>query len=176
MPSPKILFDGQVQHVDPKTLKAAPFNPRVNLKADKPAAYAQLKKSLASGVFKPVLVNRRTGRIVAGHQRVEASIDLGFDTVPVLYLDVDEATEKALNVADNATWQGEFNLPMLRDLIGEIDTGEIDLDLTGLDSDYLASLMEWAQPSPGGAESQDDEPLTAVLCECPKCGHSYKHP
>lgn len=50
----------------------------------------------AIGWVLPVVVNVRTGRVVDGHMRITEAIDAGVDTVPVLYIDVDEPTEREI--------------------------------------------------------------------------------
>ena len=64
---------------------------------------------------------------------------------------LDEAQEKAANIALNKL-SGEFDLPQLKDILEEIDTGEIDLDITGFGADELAELMEQTKP-----EVEEDE-------------------
>ena len=58
---------------------------------------------------------------------------------------LDEAQEKAANIALNKL-SGEFDLPALKDILEEIDTGEIDLDITGFGMEEIAELMEQTKP------------------------------
>ena len=77
---------------------AAPYNPRRISDHDLKA----LQNSMATfGVVEPVVVNRSTGRIVGGHQRVKAAEAEGMATLPVVYVDLDENQEKQLNLALN---------------------------------------------------------------------------
>ena len=64
---------------------------------------------------------------------------------------MDEAQEKAANIALNKL-SGELDLPQLKDILEELDTGEIDLDITGFGADELADLMEQTKP-----EVEEDE-------------------
>src|SRR5260221_2643077 len=77
---------------------AAAYNPRRITDHD----LAALRRSLKFfGVVEPIIVNRRTGRIVGGHQRVKAAEAEGIDELPVVQVDLDEPTEKQLNLALN---------------------------------------------------------------------------
>ena len=59
---------------------AAPFNPRRMQAHD----LAALRRSLRRfGTVEPVIVNKRTDRIVGGHQRVKAAQAEGIETLPV---------------------------------------------------------------------------------------------
>jgi len=47
---------------------------------------------------------------------------------------MDEAKEKALNIVLNKA-QGDWDLPKLKDLLQELDTGEFDIAITGFGND-----------------------------------------
>lgn len=80
-------------------LKGAPYNPR----EISPAALAGLKASIKRfGLVQPIVVNRRTGLIVGGHQRVRAMLDAGEVEALVLEVDLPAGEEKALNLALNS--------------------------------------------------------------------------
>lgn len=114
------------------SLKAAPYNPR-QISGE---ALAGLGKSLERwGVVQEVVANKRTGHIVGGHQRVQALKKMGVKEVPVVWVDLDDVEEKALNVAlNNPHTSGEFDdtiaglLAEIRDGIGPNDFEELKLD------------------------------------------------
>jgi len=91
----------------------------------------------------PITVSRRSGFIVRGHGRLLAAEILGLEKVPVDYQDYEnEAEEWADLIADNRIAElSELDNEMLKDLIQEIDSGEIDLTLTGYDEDAIESLL-----------------------------------
>ena len=123
-------------------LNPAPYNPR-KISSD---ALGRLTKSLHElGNLQPITWNAKTGNIVGGHQRLKCYSALGKDEVEVWAVWLDEAQEKAANIALNKL-SGEFDLPQLKDLIEELDTGEIDLDVIGFGADELAELMEQTKP------------------------------
>jgi ParB-like chromosome segregation protein Spo0J len=101
-------------------LKAAPYNPR----KISPAALKGLQASIERfGVVQDIVVNRRSGFVVGGHQRVAALKVAGVKEVPVCWVDLDEPEEKALNVAlNNPHISGEFD-ETLQELLAEIQDG-----------------------------------------------------
>src|ERR1039458_6918452 len=106
----------------------APYNPR----RIAPEQLAALRRSLRTfGVVEPVVANRRSGRIVGGHQRVRAAEAEGIETLPVVWVDLDETGERQLNLALNRI-SGEWDEPALAALLEEL--GAAGLDLTGFDS------------------------------------------
>lgn len=141
-------------------LKAAPYNPR-QISGE---ALSGLSKSLERwGVVQEVVANRRTGYIVGGHQRVAALKKMGVKEVPVVWVDLDEVEEKALNVAlNNPHISGEFDdtiaglLTEIRDGIGPDDFVELKLD------DLLppdAEVVE-GNTDPDDVPEAPEEPIT----------------
>ena len=153
-------------------LTPARYNPR-KISSD---ALGRLTKSLSElGNLQPITWNAKTGNIVGGHQRLKCYQALQKDEVEVWAVWLDEAQEKAANIALNKL-SGEFDLPQLKDLIQELDTGEIDLDIIGFGAEELASLMEQTAPDPNFAPGTEDE--QGQLDEkapiiCPSCGHEF---
>jgi hypothetical protein len=61
------------------------------------------------GLVEPVVWNRRTGRVVGGHQRLKVLQQMGGETTEGVVVDLPEIEEKALNVAlNNPAIAGEF--------------------------------------------------------------------
>ncbi len=100
-----------------KDLKPAPYNPR---RID-PSSLAALGKSIDRfGVVEPMILNRRSGFVVGGHQRLKILRSKKVATTPVVVVDLDETEERALNVALNSTkLTGEFT-GALHDLLAEL--------------------------------------------------------
>jgi ParB-like chromosome segregation protein Spo0J len=120
----------------------------------------------------PIVVSKSSGFIVRGHGRLLAAQRLKLKKVPIDVQTYDnEAQEWADMVADNSIAElAEMDRATLKDLIEALDTGELDLDLTGFDQASLDELMsEFFVPEPIG-----EEPLEAEMNECPKCGHKWK--
>src|SRR6266581_2486276 len=97
-----------IEHVPTRNLSqmAAPYNPRTISEHD----LAALRRSLkVFGTVEPIVVNRRSGHIVGGHQRVRAAEAEEIATLPVVYVDLDDPSEKQLNLALNRI-SGEFDV------------------------------------------------------------------
>lgn len=88
----------------------------------------------------PVIVSELSGRIVAGHCRVDAARLIGADCVPVvLQAFQDAAHEEAFRLADNRIAElAEIQTETIKGLLAELDTGEFDMDLTG----YVESVRD----------------------------------
>ncbi len=155
-------------------LKLAPYNPRIHPES----AINKLVKSIEHyGFTNPVLVQRSTNMVVAGHARVKAARKLGRKTVPGIPLDLTDQQAKAYNIADNRLQdETEFDFTPLADLLLELDDGEFDMDLTGFDPDEIAKLMTWTPGEIPGENMEIDEGGMAQDHECPKCGYKWNGP
>lgn len=109
---------------------------------------AQIAASMREfGWTNPVLLDE-SGTIIAGHGRVLAARQLGIDRVPVMVArGWSDAQRRAYTIADNklplaAAW----DVPMLAAELRELDTGELDLALTGFTHSELESLATMDDP------------------------------
>ena len=119
-------------------LKAAEYNPRKDLQPGD-VEYEKLKRSIQEfGYVEPVIWNKRTGIVVGGHQRLKVMKDLGYTEVDCVVVDLDEAKEKALNIALNKI-SGEWDNDLLASLLKDLDGSGYDITLTGFD---LAEAQE----------------------------------
>ena len=91
----------------------------------------------------PIVVSNRSGFVIAGHGRLLAARRLGWEKVPVDVQEFDsEADEWAHMIADNRlAGLAEMDNAALKNLLVDLDTGAIDMDLTGYDHDALEELM-----------------------------------
>lgn len=130
----------EIEKVKISELYPAEYNPRKELKpGDK--EYEKLKKSIEEfGYVDLIIRNKRTGHIVGGHQRTNVLLDLGYEEIDVVNIDIDEQKEKALNIALNKI-SGKWDEPKLKDLLLDIDNGEFDVELTGFDYGEIEKLM-----------------------------------
>ena len=129
-----------IQKIAVEKLNPAKYNPRKDLKPGDPE-YEKLKKSIETfGYVEPVIWNRRTGSIVGGHQRYKILKEQGAIEVECVVVDMDVSGEKALNIALNKV-SGDWDLPKLADLIGELDDGMFDVSLTGFDAAEIDDLF-----------------------------------
>lgn len=78
-------------------------------------------------------------------------------------VDLSEVKEKALNLALNKI-SGEWDIPRLKDLLEELDTGAFDIEITGFDLKEIEDLMSQFHV-PGEGLTDDDavpEPTEAI--------------
>lgn len=130
-----------IQKKSTADLLPADYNPRRNLKPGD-AEYEKLKRSLEQfGYVEPVIWNKRTGRVVGGHQRLKVLIDIGITEVECVVVDLDEENEKALNVALNKI-SGEWDNDKLALLIADLQGVDFDVSLTGFDQAELDDLFK----------------------------------
>jgi len=129
-----------IEKKNTKELLPADYNPRKDLKpGDK--EYEKLKRSIEQfGYVEPVIWNQTTGRVVGGHQRLKVLIDMGMTEVDCVVVELSEEKEKALNVALNKI-SGEWDIPLLTDLLKDLDTNGFDLSLTGFDLPDLNKMF-----------------------------------
>ncbi|MCK5266998.1 MAG: ParB N-terminal domain-containing protein [Spirochaetes bacterium] len=117
-------------------LKPAPYNPRKDLKPGDPE-YDKLKKAIIEfDYIDPVIINQRNNTVIGGHQRLKILKELGHIEIDVSVVDLDAAKEKALNIALNKTG-GEFDIPMLSDLLLELDAEDFDIEVTGFGAEEI---------------------------------------
>jgi hypothetical protein len=149
--SKKVKRRHQIEEMAIADLTPAEYNPR----RISDEAMAGLRASLDRfGVVQPIVWNKRTGRIVGGHQRVAALAAAGEETVQVVVVDLPQDEEKTLNVTLNSpTISGEFteSLDALLD--------EIQGDLPDLYEELLLDELR--------IEEEEPEPLTDTEPEAP---------
>ena len=129
-----------IQKIPINKINPARYNPRKDLQPGDPE-YEKIKRSIVEfDLVEPLVVNKRTGNLVGGHQRLKVLKELGKTEVEAVIVDLPESREKALNIALNKA-QGDWDLPKLKDLLQEIDTGEFDIEITGFDENEIEDLI-----------------------------------
>jgi len=163
----------QIQKISINKLKPEAYNPRKNLQSGDPE-YDKIKRSIQEfGYVEPIIVNQRNNTVVGGHQRLKILKELGEKEIDCVIVELDEAHEKALNVALNKA-TGTWEIPALKDLLESLDDGSFDVTLTGFDLAEIESLMTQVhQEEPidldDNKKDRDREMLT-----CPKCGFKFE--
>jgi len=150
---------------DVTSLVANPRNP--NKHSDKQVALLA-KVIRHQGWRAPITVSKRSGFIVTGHGRLAAALLLQVEQVPIDEQEfATEADEWAHLVADNRIAElADADRGMIADLLGELDAGGLDMDLTGFDMEALEELMAEASKPPaegGGSNTTNGMPLDDKL-------------
>ncbi len=116
-------------------LQPHPRNPRKHPEPGS-AEWATLKASLEHDYYDPLVWNRLNKKLVSGHLRTKVLIEAGYTEADVSVVEYDEETHIARMMSANKM-TGENDLPGLKDLLQEIDTGAFDMDLTGFTADEI---------------------------------------
>jgi len=143
-----------------KTVKITELKPhQKNPRQHPDSAIAKLTRSIQEfGWTNPVLVSK-DGVVLAGHARLKAAEKAGITEVPVIYLDLEGAKADAYLIADNKTQDlTDWDLPLLKDLLQELDTGEFDLTVTGFNEDEIEGLMTQFHVPEEGLTDDDEIP------------------
>ena len=124
----------KIQYRDPAKLTPNPYNARRHPERQREVLRVALGDE---GWIDPVIFNKRTGRLVDGHARVEEAICQGVAEVPVLEIDVDEPTERKILLRhDRIGALAEIDLSALTIVLADVDGSERiklgwnDLDLS----------------------------------------------
>ena len=167
----------RIEKIPIEKLNPAKYNPRKDLKPGDPE-YEKLKKSILEfDYIDPIIWNKRTGNVVGGHQRLKILKELGRTEIEVSVVDLDEIKEKTLSLALNKI-SGDWDLPLLKDLLQELDTGDFDIEITGFDEDEIERLMTQFNPidldEDEDEDGEDDEGNSKTVYHCPKCGFEFE--
>lgn len=156
-------------------INPAPYNPRVELQPGD-AQYEALKNSLGRfGLVEPLVVNRKTGNLISGHQRLNILKAQGIEEAEVIVADLDEEAEKAANIAMNKI-EGEWDYDKLDEIFEGMDREE--LKFTGFEPGEVASMYEEALEEEaetpkqggggnGGGEGDAEEPPFRIYMSFP---------
>lgn len=115
-----------------------------------------IRESLeTNGQFRPVVVNQRTGEILAGNGTYAAAIALGWTHIAATFVDVDDEQAVRIVLADNrAAELGTYETAELKSLLDSVG----DLKGTGWQPADLATLGVGIPASTGGGTDTTERP------------------
>tara|TARA_B100002019_G_scaffold293349_1_gene320328 strand:- start:958 stop:1500 length:543 start_codon:yes stop_codon:yes gene_type:complete len=120
------------------------------------------------GWRQPITVSKLSGFIVKGHGRLQASINLGLNKVPVEYQEYEnEASEYADLIADNRIAElSQMNQQVVDDILKEDIFEDFDIGLTGFDApDINVNFDEGSEDDQGKLDEIDPKIVTCPYCE-----------
>lgn len=136
-----------------------PANPRKAVYLD------ELKDGIrVYGVRWPIVVNKRTKMIEAGHQRYYSLKEMGAKHIPVLWADDDPIKATGFNISDNRLGEivSEWDEAALGKMLKAL-ADEDHLKGTGFDADEVAALLsKLADAEEGGEDPPDPEDMDKV--------------
>lgn len=153
----RFLFS-KSEEVGIKVPKPHPKNPRIgNVEV--------VAESLREhGQFKPIVINKRSGLIAAGHHTWLAARSLGWETIQAVYIDVDEQKHLKIMLADNKTSDmGVYDEKVLAEILAGLSD---DLTGTGYNPAELQDLIDSVQASLP-TEDQTAATLRGLMDEMP---------
>ncbi len=146
----------EIRRMPLEALFPADYNPRKALKRGDPE-YNKLRRSIETfGLVEPLIWNEETGRLVGGHQRLTVLKDMGISETEVSIVRLDEAQEKALNVAMNkisGAWDNDALAALLRSLDDDMAL------LTGFSELDMEALLGVKKSKDKGAGDAEDLPI-----------------
>jgi DNA modification methylase len=150
-----------IETIDVSRIDPAPYNPRKDLRPGDPE-YERLARSMDEfGFVEPLVWNRRTGTLVAGHQRLKVLLARGAKQVECSVVDLSPEREKALNVALNKI-RGEWDEGKLAAVLAELTRmPDFDVSLTGFELPEVSQLLDRFS-TPGDDEFDLDAALEEI--------------
>ena len=96
------------------------------------------------GQYRSIIVNRRNKKIIAGHHTWLAARKLGWETINVAWVDVDEETHVRLMLIDNrSSDEGDYDDRFLAELLKSLP----DISGTGYTQQELNEIIEYVAES-----------------------------
>ena len=131
-------------------LNPAKYNPR-NLTEEQKD---NIKKSLDEfGFVNPLVVNSNPDRkniVIGGHQRLKVAQELGYNEVPVVYVNLTEAQERELNIRLNRN-TGEWDLESLAEHFTKGQLSDWGFDNEELSVIYTSDKKSITTSTPTGS-------------------------
>lgn len=155
-------------------LRPHPRNPRTI----RPARLEQLKANLAADpemLWARPLIALPDGTVVAGNMRLRAAEQLGWKTIPVVTVDLDEDRATLWALRDNRPF-GEDDEDLTGELLAELMARDVPLELTGFSPDDLEALLFGLRPVLPATEDEQgklDELTPPAPVVCPNCAHEF---
>lgn len=148
------------------SLKAHPRNPRRgNVEV--------IRQSVdRNGFYGAVYVQASTGRIIAGHHRWASAKAEGMTTIPVIFVNVDDAAAERIVLVDNrsndlASYDEEVLRTLLQDVSSK-DTAAL------LGTGYIArDVEEMLKATAPPVEFEQFDETIKVHYKCPKCAYEW---
>jgi hypothetical protein len=125
------------------------------------------------GLVQPIVWNKRTKRVVGGHQRLIVLKKHGIEEVGVVVVDLTPEREKILNVTlNNPEIAGTFS-DDIGDILKEIEVDDVNLfDELKLDS-LLRELGAIKYEIPKDNKEIDEDAMKDTKNKCPKCDFEW---
>jgi len=147
----------EIKYVPINDVKPWDRNPK---KHNKKAIVESLKRFKPT---QPILVQKGTGLIIAGHGRLEAFKELGYKEIPIIELEMNDAEARAYALVDNQTviaggWDEDLLKINIQDL--KLELPELDMTIFGFSDKQTGKKGEEDDFDVDAALASDVEPIT----------------
>jgi DNA modification methylase len=130
---------GEAREVPLHRLRPWDGNPR----RISPDRFEDLKRALTADpemLWARPLIALLDGTVIGGNQRLLAAQELGWRSIPALFVDLDPERARLWALRDNSPY-GEWDEPVLAELLAELGEGGVELALTGFASSDLDRIL-----------------------------------
>jgi len=160
----------EVEQVTLADMRPAPWNPRTITGFQQDALVRSMQEF---GVVEPVVLNA-DGMILGGHQRYDAAVALGWESLPAVRVDLDDKKARLLNLALNRI-SGDWDMPRLAEVLQAIDAETPEtLALAGFAEEEVERILASLEgPVPPG---EFPSPSIDTDHRCPSCGYEWSGP
>jgi len=167
----RVLSDS-VELAPTANLTPHPRNPR---QGDVGAIHESIQEN---GFYGALVVQRSTGHVLVGNHRLRAAVQAGAESVPAMFVDVDDATALRILLADNRTNDlASYDEAELAALLQGIMADAGTLAGTGYDGDALDELLKdinrtFDVPEPGEQQEPhlDSDHVVEIGCSADALG------
>ena len=127
------------------------------------------------GQYRPIVVQKETGYILAGNHTWKAAKSLGWSYIDVTYIDVNDDDALRILLVDNRTNDlSSYDKIGLVELLELLAATERSIEGTGFDLDDLDSLIgDVTKPLTVPDEFPEVDASLATEHQCPKCGYEW---
>jgi ParB-like chromosome segregation protein Spo0J len=161
------MKEWEIKKVSLDELKTAENNPRAISNHNFQGLLNSIKRF---GLVEPIVWNQRTSRIVGGHQRLRALVEMGIKEALVVAVDMSPEEEQAANLTlNNPAIEGEFEAP-INDLLTKLREEESSM-FKQLNMDSLQKALEREL---NRVPSSIEPPEGAYKTKCPCCGNEWE--
>lgn len=179
--------DDQVYQVPPELLIPADWNPRTIDQESYHTLIRTIDQNRDLFIKQPFLVNAHPGRegvVVSGNQRLRAAIDLGFETVPVMFAKLDTQLQEVRAGVIFNKHQGKDDPVKVKGLFDELRDSQFDMAALGHTPIEMTDMMGFQPTDPkdnpeykGSTPKKSPKVKIAEGAEisCPNCGHAWRY-
>ena len=155
----KIVFPEGIPVWNIEDLIPYKYNPRTHSESQIDQLVASMKEF---GFTNPILVDKDSREIIAGHGRIMAAMRLGLQQVPVIALShLNEAKRHKLIIADNQlALNAGWDMDLLATELSALNEMGEDLDVLGFDDGFIDKILQTPLEN-----EQRDEPKLGTLNE-----------